>query len=55
MMVNIKSNAQSSCTNIVENQTNQINTNNNSINVNLILNENFTKSINFLDMIKIWK
>jgi hypothetical protein len=45
MMVDIKSN----CTNI-ENQTNQIN--NNNINVNLILNENFTKSINFLDMIK---
>jgi hypothetical protein len=52
MMVDIKSNSQSSCTNIVENQTNQINTNNNNINVNLILNENFTKSINFLDMIK---
>jgi hypothetical protein len=49
MMVDIKSNCQPSCTNI-ENQTNQIN--NNNINVNLILNENFTKSINFLDMIK---
>jgi hypothetical protein len=51
MMVDIKSNCQPSCTNI-ENQTNQINNNNNNINVNLILNENFTKSINFLDMIK---
>lgn len=51
MMVDIKSTCQPSCTNI-ENQTNQINTNNNNINVNLILNENFTKSINFLDMIK---
>jgi hypothetical protein len=49
MMVDIKSNCQPSCTNI-ENQTNQIN--NNNINVNVILNENFTKSINFLDMIK---
>ena len=50
MMVDIKSNCQSSTT--IENQTNQINTNNNNINVNLILNENFTKGINFLDMIK---
>jgi len=50
MMVDIKSTCQPSCTNI-ENQTNQIN-NNNSFNVNLILNENFTKGINFLDMIK---
>lgn len=52
IMVDIKTNCQPSCTNI-ENQTNQINNNNNNnFNVNLILNENFTKGINFLDMIK---
>jgi hypothetical protein len=53
MMVDIKSNCKQQSTTI-ENQTNQINNNNNSnnINVNLILNKNFTKGINFLDMIK---
>lgn len=50
MMVDIKSNCQHPHSTNIENQTNQIN--NNNINVNLILNENFTKSINFLDMIK---
>jgi hypothetical protein len=50
MMVDIKSNCQQPHSTNIENQTNQIN--NNNINVNLILNENFTKSINFLDMIK---
>ena len=53
IMIDMKTNYQpQKCTNI-ENQNNQFfNNNSNNINVNLILNENFTKSINFLDMIR---
>jgi hypothetical protein len=47
IMVDIKTNCQPHCTTI-ENQNN----NNNNFNVNVILNENFTTGINFIDMIK---